>query len=128
TASYVHLTLRHTVLNILSIMLVMAVIVEAASPRMVVALVLGGTAATSLGIHLFAPEVGYYVGFSGALYGLLAGGGLALLLRGPRWAGVPILVYVALRIGLDLTVGPSDELVETVGGPVIVASHISGLV
>jgi rhomboid family GlyGly-CTERM serine protease len=126
TASYVHLTPRHTVLNIASIMLVLAVIVEAATPRLLAALLAGGTLATGIGIHIFAPTVATYVGFSGALYGLLAGGGAALLVRGPRWVALPILAYVALRIGLDLTIGPSDSLVESIGGPVVVAAHICG--
>src|SRR6202165_1057915 len=83
TAHVVHLDIRHALLNDLGLALMWALFARDYSPRQWVPIVLGAMAAIDAGLWLCASPVLWYVGSSGALHGVAAGGALA---RAP-WRG-----------------------------------------
>jgi len=73
------------------------------------------------------PEVSWYVGLSGVLHGYVAAGALALLMRREK-LGVVLAAGVAAKLIFEQVVGPVPFTAASVGGPVVVAAHLYGVV
>ena len=84
-------------------------------------------AAIDLGLYVLDPDVSWYVGLSGVLHGYVAAGALALILRGER-LGVVLAAGVAAKLIFEQVVGPVPFTAASVGGPVVVAAHLYGVV
>jgi rhomboid family GlyGly-CTERM serine protease len=90
---------------------------------------LGAAAAVAidLGLYVLQPDVLWYVGLSGVLHGYVAAGALALLLRREK-LGAVLSVAVAAKLLFEQVVGPVPLTAASVGGPVVVAAHLYGVV
>jgi rhomboid family GlyGly-CTERM serine protease len=84
-------------------------------------------AAIDLGLYALQPDVLWYVGLSGVLHGYVAAGALALLLRREK-LGAVLAIGVAAKLTFEQVVGPVPFTAESVGGPVVVAAHLYGVV
>ena len=84
-------------------------------------------AAIDLGLYVLDPEVSWYVGLSGVLHGYVAAGALALIMRGEK-LGVVLAAGVAAKLIFEQVVGPVPFTAASVGGPVVVAAHLYGVV
>jgi rhomboid family GlyGly-CTERM serine protease len=84
-------------------------------------------AAIDLGLYVFDPDVSWYVGLSGVLHGYVAAGALALIARRER-VGVVLAVGLAAKLVFEQVVGPVPFTAASVGGPVVVAAHLYGVV
>ena len=84
-------------------------------------------AAIDLGLYVLEPQVLWYVGLSGVLHGYVAAGALALLVRREK-LGVVLAIGVAGKLVFEQVVGPVPFTAESVGGPVVVAAHLYGVV
>ena len=84
-------------------------------------------AAIDLGLYILNPDVSWYVGLSGVLHGYVAAGALALIVRGER-LGVVLAIGVAAKLIFEQVVGPIPFTAASVGGPVVVAAHLYGVV
>ena len=84
-------------------------------------------AAIDLGLYVLEPQVLWYVGLSGVLHGYVAAGALALLVRREK-LGVVLAIGVAGKLIFEQVVGPVPFTAESVGGPVVVAAHLYGVV
>jgi rhomboid family GlyGly-CTERM serine protease len=84
-------------------------------------------AAIDLGLYLLDPEVSWYVGLSGVLHGYVAAGALALIIRRER-LGIVLAVGIAAKVSFEQVVGPVPFTAASVGGPVVVAAHLYGVV
>ncbi len=125
TASLVHLTWGHTVLNLSGLLLVWLLFGPALGQR--VWLLTWLTSAVLLGGLLFFlhPEVQRYVGLSGVLHGLFVSGALADLPRDRRWSLV-LLLAVAAKLAYEQILGPLPGSEASAGGPVLVEAHLYG--
>jgi rhomboid family GlyGly-CTERM serine protease len=83
--------------------------------------------AIDLGLYAFQPDVLWYVGLSGVLHGYVAAGALALLFRREK-LGAVLAVAVAAKLIFEQVVGPVPFTAASVGGPVVVAAHLYGVV
>lgn len=81
SAHFVHLDAEHTTLNVLGVVLMWALFARDYSPLRWLAIYLFAAASVSAGLWFFSPEVGWYVGSSGALHGVMTAGTLAHLVR-----------------------------------------------
>ena len=81
-----------------------------------------------LGMHWFSPEVAWYVGMSGALYGTAVFGGLLLLANREWLIGGVLSGYLFGRIVYEQHGGHTEELAELIAAPVAVDAHLWGLV
>jgi rhomboid family GlyGly-CTERM serine protease len=126
-AHLVHLGWRHTILNLAGLWLIAAYL----GPSFPVKhwMLSAGMAALAVdaGIGFWNPELGWYVGLSGVLHGILITG----LLVGagfPRWERVVMLGLIGAKIAWEQISGPvpGSELVS--GGAVIVDAHLYGAI
>ena len=83
--------------------------------------------AIDLGLYYLEPSVAWYVGLSGVLHGYVAAGALALLVRREK-LGAVLAIGVAAKLTFEQVVGPVPFTAESVGGPVVVAAHLYGVV
>jgi rhomboid family GlyGly-CTERM serine protease len=90
-----------------------------------VAIAIAAALAIDGGLYLLDPQVDWYVGLSGVLHGLVAGGALALALAGQR-LGVWLLAGVCAKLVFEQLAGPLPFTAAATGGPVIVAAHLYG--
>ena len=124
-AHLVHLGWRHAILNLAGLWLV-AWYLGAGFGARAWALSIGIAAiAVDLGIRVGNPELGWYVGLSGVLHGVLVAG----LIEGgtlPRWERALMAALITAKITWEQLAGPvpGSELVS--GGAVVVDAHLYG--
>lgn len=78
----------------------------------------------NLGLLAFSPTVGWYVGLSGILHGLIAAGALAGLKRQPS-LGLLLLGLIA-KLAWEQSTGQDPGTAQLIGGAVIVDAHLYG--
>jgi rhomboid family GlyGly-CTERM serine protease len=122
TAHLVHLDLRHALLNDLGLTLMWALFARNYSPGAWLVLVLGAAAGVDAGLWLADSTVEWYVGSSGVLHGVMAGGALAHVRLGERdgWALVALL---ALKLAYEQWMGA----LPLAGSAVVVDAHLYGV-
>jgi hypothetical protein len=80
-----------------------------------------------VGLFAFAPGVGWYVGLSGALHGMLAAVVLdACFDRAQRRWGLALAGALVAKLAWEQVAGPLPFTAAAAGGPVIVAAHLHG--
>lgn len=122
TAHLVHLDWAHALLNAAALLLCCYILPKLRAPGALAMLLLPAALAVSGGLLLLDPNIAWYVGLSGVLHGLLAGGALAE--RGwLRWA---LLAILGLKLAYEQGVGPEPVAEALVGGRVILEAHAYG--
>ena len=92
-------------------------------PAAVVAL--SAAVAVDVGVVLLHPDVDWYVGLSGIVYGLIAGGAVLELRREPRLATL-VLVGLGIKLLVDARYGTPASTEAFVGGSVLAEAHLYG--
>jgi rhomboid family GlyGly-CTERM serine protease len=125
TAHVVHLGWGHLWPNLTALLLIGALFEDVFDAGMW--LLIGATAAGSidLGLLLLDPDVDWYVGLSGVLHGFVAAGALTAWIRGQS-IGWLLAIGLAAKLVWEQTMGPVPFTAASVGGPVVVASHLYG--
>ncbi len=125
TAHLVHLGWGHLVMNVTALLLLGALFDELLEPLEWLGAAVVSAAAIDAGLYLLEHDVGWYVGLSGVLHGLLAFGALRLLPKRRAFAAV-LLAVLGGKLVLEQTVGVLPWSSLGTGGPVIVAAHLYG--
>ena len=124
---FVHLGWQHLALNLTGLLLVWLLVGRAFGGRqwsvIGVALVIG----TSGGLWWLSPQVGWYVGLSGLLHGLLVAGLVGRIRAAPVESGV-LLLAVAVKLATEQWSGPLPGSEVSAGGPVVVDAHLYGAI
>ena len=124
---FVHLGVGHTLLNAFGLGLVWLLVGGAFSMLgWIVALGIV-IAVIDLGFWFWMPSLGWYVGLSGVLHGLLVAG-LIGSLRVRRRESLILGAVIAAKLGYETFVGPLPGSAEAAGGAVIVEAHLYGAV
>lgn len=128
TDNWVHLGFWHYFLNALSLLLWIGVCPQRLRlSDWLLRLLLIGTG-MSLGLYFFDPELQNYVGLSGFIYGVfLLDLGNDALLRRDRFAWL-CLIFLVVRVGYEVIEGAPAYELKLIGGQVVAASHIWGMV
>ena len=90
-------------------------------------IVLAGIVVIDIGFWFLDPTLAWYVGLSGVLHGILAGGVFAGLLRREREA-IVLAVFIVGKLAWEQWVGPMPGSESASGGAVIVDAHLYGAV
>ncbi len=127
TANVVHSNDIHFLLNAASVF-VQAVLFRGLLPaRIWIAVALWCALANILGLHWFSPYLKWYVGMSGALYGVAIVGALTLLFNREWLVGGVLTSYLTGRIIYEQNFELSDELAHLIEAPVAIDAHLWGL-
>jgi rhomboid family GlyGly-CTERM serine protease len=124
SAHWVHLNLRHALVNIAGFALLWALFARDFSPRQWLVILAAAVIAIDAGLWFRDSTIQWYVGSSGVLHGILAAGTLAHLRRGEPdgWVLAGIL---AAKLLYEQRVGP---LPFSGSRDVVVDAHLFGVI
>jgi rhomboid family GlyGly-CTERM serine protease len=123
SAHFIHLDLRHALLNCLGLALLWALFARDYPPLKWLAVVLAAMVAIDAGLWLCNSTLLWYVGSSGALHGIMAAGVLAHLRRRERDGWILAALLLA-KLTFEQAVGP---LPLSGSDPVVVDAHLYGV-
>lgn len=127
TAHFVHLGWSHLLMNLAALALIWILFGRMLSQSAWLIISLIGMLGVSLGLLLFSPSIGWYVGLSGMLHGLFAAGVMASLRAGNRLEIVLLLLLLG-KLMWEQIYGPLPGTAEFAGGAVVTDSHLYGAV
>lgn len=128
TCHLAHLGNGHLLENLAGLLLVGWVSGDSFSQRQWAAITFLCALAIGAALYLGNPELEWYVGLSGLLYGLLIAGLLMQLRRHPsRRYALVLLSAVVLKILWEQQAGPLPGSERITGGSVIVDAHLYGV-
>lgn len=127
TGNLVHLGYPHLLLNMAGLVLITLLLAHALSARQWAFTGLCSMLGVSIGLLLFDPGLSWYVGLSGALYGLLLGGAIAEF-RNQKLIACLIGAYTIGKIIWEQIYGAVESSEAITGGSVIVNAHLYGMV
>lgn len=127
TPNFVHLGLWHTLLNMAGLWFTMILFISLIKQKDWVIWFLTLYLGNIIGLHLWVSSLEYYVGMSGALYGLIAAAAIAELRLGVKISGL-LLVIVGLKIFIPQLIGVESSYNDWLGGNVIEEAHIIGFI
>jgi rhomboid family GlyGly-CTERM serine protease len=121
TAHFVHLDLRHGLLNAVALALLWALFARSWRPSAWLLIVLASMLAIAAGFWWLQPSLQWYVGASGVLHGVFAAGCIAMLREQPRVGAVACALLI-VKLAWEHWQGP----LPLEDGPVITAAHLYG--
>ena len=126
TGQFVHLGTNHTILNITGYFLICFAFRKEMSPtKEAITLVLAATG-TGLGVYWYNPELGSYVGMSGALYGLIVSNVITNFRKTPFLSAL-FTFFLISKFTWEQSGGTTDSNIENfIGGKVAIDSHLFG--
>ena len=127
TAHLVHLGWGHLWLNLIAFILMALLFGDLMTAADWVIAGLLGAACIDIGLYLYHSELGWYVGLSGVLHGLMVIGAFALV-RARSPVGHVLLAGVAAKLTWEQFMGPLPFSEATSGGPVLVEAHLYGTI
>ncbi len=127
TGNFVHLNWNHLLLNLAGLILVVLLVWENFNPLEWTVIILVSSLGVGIGLYILDPDVGWYVGFSGTLHGLILAGAIADLRRFPINAAALLLV-VCLKLFWEQQFGAMPGSESVAGGKVVVNSHLYGAI
>src|SRR5882757_2819603 len=123
TAHVVHLDLEHAALNSLGFILMWALFARDYKPRQWLLIVIAAIAAIDAGLWLRDSTVGWYVGSSGVLHGMMAAGTVAHLRRRDL-DGWILAAFILLKLSYEQRTGALPFADS--GAGVVVDAHLYG--
>lgn len=127
TGHWVHANWAHFFLNMAGLMLCFALTQISWNTGQWIYRILLLSSGISLGFYLLQPDIGWYVGFSGVLFGLYILAAVASLAR--QFVMSMILVgFIVLKVGLEQWSSVKITSSELIGVPVLVDAHLYGVV
>ncbi len=128
TSQFVHLGFNHTMLNLVGYLIISASFREDVSPWQECTGLFASVIGVGLGIYYLSPEIQWYVGLSGAIYGLLVFDLLLGWRRSPFLALFFSLFLAGKFVYEQLIAGPETVSAEFIGGLVAIDSHLYGAI
>lgn len=129
TGHLLHLGPAHFTLNALGTILVAALVGPRLRPLTWAWIWLACALSVSGGLWWLRPEIGWYVGLSGVLHGLIVAGAIAGLgdYR-ERLFAAAVLVAIAAKLGWEQWTGAMPGTAALAGGSVVTEAHLYGAV
>lgn len=127
TGNFLHLGYMHLLLNLAGLALIWMFFGARFNHAQWILIVLVSALATGAGLLVFNPDVGWYVGLSGALHGYFVAGCMAeirLKLREGWW----LLIVITLKLAWEQWHGAMPGTASLAGGEVIVDAHLYGAI
>jgi rhomboid family GlyGly-CTERM serine protease len=125
TGNLVHLGWAHLLRDLAGLFLIWGLFAPRMRDRTWLALILACATAVGLGLLAFSPQVAWYVGISGVLFGLFCAGALLEWPQRPLYAGA-LLLGMAMVIGWTLHAGALPGETRDLGGAVVPQAHLYG--
>lgn len=123
TGNWVHTNYWHVALNLGGLWLLTWLVPQVVTLLNIILLSVG----VSLGLWFFSPDLQWYVGFSGVLYGLFFMAGWQLLYQKDWLSAAVILLGICGKTLWDWHSGGQSYSSELIAAPVVYAAHVYGM-
>ncbi len=127
TGSFVHLGWEHLARDGLGLFLIWALFPDTLDERTGIELLFASAFAVGAGLLAFSPQIAWYVGISGVLFGYFCAGALGELPQRPVYAGALLLGMIAV-IAWTLHAGALPGETHGLGGKVVPQAHLYGAI
>ena len=127
TGNLVHLGWMHLALNVGALLIGTWVFYPARTPIAWAVAQVVCSLVSSLGLYLFSPGIGWCVGMSGALHGLLMIGAIDWIRQGDRVGWLLLFIWTS-KLAWEQFEGAMPFSTETVGSAVVTDAHLWGAV
>lgn len=128
TSQFVHVGFNHALLNIAGYLIISAAFREDVTPKEEAIALLLSALGVGLGIYLLSDDIQWYVGLSGAIYGLLVHN----LIIGWRRSTILSLFFAVFLVGKFIheqwISGPDTVTAAFIGAQVAIDSHLYGAI
>lgn len=122
---FVHLSWSHYALNGAAFVLICGLFAGSLTVAALTGRIVVSALAVGFGLLWFEPQLGWYVGLSGVLHGLLTAASSCALGR-REFIGGLVLIVVSLKLAWEQAYGPMPGSETAAGGAVIVNAHLYG--
>lgn len=127
TGNLVHLGWAHLLRDVVGLMLIWKLFAGWLAERTWLWVLAASAVAVGVGLLAFSPGVAWYVGISGALFGLFSAGALSVGRKQPVYAGSLLLGMTAV-IAWTLHAGALPGETAGLGGAVVPQAHLYGAI
>ncbi len=127
TGNLAHLGWPHLLMNLASLILIWMLFGKALSTLAWAVIALMSSLFVTVGLLLFSPMTGWYVGLSGMLHGLFIAGVFANIAQGYKLEYL-LLIAIIAKLFWEQWYGPLPGSESFAGGRVIVNSHLYGAI
>lgn len=127
TGNLVHLGYPHLFLNLAGLAVISALLAPAMTVRQWTITGVVSMTGVGIGLLLLDPQLRWYVGLSGVLYGLLLGGAIAEFQR-QRLVAIVLAGYTIGKVTWEQLYGAAESSEKIAGGNVIVNAHLYGMI
>jgi rhomboid family GlyGly-CTERM serine protease len=122
---FVHLDWQHAALNVAALALIVALFGTLFTPVGWLLLTGCSIAVIDAGLWWLEPQIGWYVGLSGVLHGLLAAAALVLAAR-RQATGAILLALLVAKLAWEQWLGPLPGSRALVSGRIVTEAHLYG--
>ncbi len=125
TANFMHTNWYHLLMNAAGVALLMMLFNRLIAPLWLHFFYWGAVLLNTVLLFFFAPDLHYYVGFSGALHGLVIGLSLATIKQQPLTSSMLLLIFV-FKVIHEYYQGASLSLSQLIEAPIATDAHLWG--
>lgn len=132
TGNLTHSNFPHLFLNLAGLWIFTALFIDSINSKLLVISSILLSVAVGCSLYLFNLELGWYYGFSGALYGLYIIGGTTATLNKDLFTGISTIILIIGKISWDTFYdgkhGGSTSSADLIGIPVATDAHLYGVI
>ena len=129
TGNWVHTNIPHLIMNIIGLWLLWMLFNETLTPFMLYLTLFVTNLSIGLALLLLSPELFWYAGLSGSLYGLYITGASVALLNKDYIGSIPLFILIPSKLVMDLTQDDITDFSSTlINAPVATEAHIYGVI
>ncbi len=127
TGNLVHSNYYHLALNLAGFWVFLLLFKEVMNSTKLFITLLLLISGVGIGLYIFNPELYWYAGLSGALYGLFIVGAFYALIDKDYLTGLSIIIIIPSKIIWDYVHNSGQSNADLIGVPVSTDSHIYGI-
>ena len=129
TGNWVHTNIPHLIMNIIGLWLLWMLFNETLTPFILYLTLFITNFSIGLALLQFNPELFWYAGLSGSLYGLYITGASVALLNKDYIGSIPLFILIPSKLIMDLTQDDVTDFSATlINAPIATEAHIYGVI
>lgn len=122
---FAHLGWMHLILNLIGLWVIFLIYGQYSRPLHLFISMLLIAFGISLGLLVFSPKVGWYIGFSGILHGLIILLALENYQKEKKF-NIAVLILVTIKLLWEQLFGVAESMENIIGGRVVFDAHLYG--
>ncbi len=128
TGNFVHTNYPHLALNLTGFWIMGFLFMDSFKTKKILISTLFLSIFTGLFLYWFSPNLAWYAGFSGVLYGLFLVGAVTAIYQKDYLFGFGVAILIISKVLWGYFMGGSESSAELIGVPVATDAHLFGII